>query len=360
MPIKTGDMMIANVASETNKYVVCTDGVLCRMTTAAQLAAFDAETLTCDGANYTANWTTPTTNLCGEDFPWFWFDNTTSDSDQTAYWEAFAGEQLPFTTGDNLVSGAITYSEYDTGYTEVGITFINMDGETSDYFFGWECMEFDDTVDYTQWETACDTITQEIEISLLYECYADAGCPASSDGNGIYYWDDSSDAAAADVSPTWLTRDGWRLTRNVGVIVTDYTTVDAWEYYDWAPAIEGDVVFVDEELYECVHEFLCESVLPYLAVDQTVWSPSQGIIGEALEFTESEPIDALPMWMYAMYVDYVSLDSSDYFQFAGKVFQCPDYTTDYDACEDILYYMEYTYCAGGGYCGYSYYDIGTT
>lgn len=309
--------MIANVAGETNKYVVCTDGVLCRMTYEAQLTAFDAETLACDGSGYTSTWTSPTTNLCGEDFPWFWFDNTTDDADQTAYWEAFAGEQLPFTTGDNLVSGTIVYSEYDTNYTEVGITAINLDNETSDYFFGWECMEFDDTVDYLQWDTACNTITQAFTISLLYECYADAGCPATSDGNGIYYWDDSSDAAAADVSPTWLTRDGWRLTRNVGVIVDTYTTVDAWEYYDWAPAIEGDVVFVDEELYECVHEFLCESVLPYLAVDQSVWSPSQGIIGEALEFTEAEPIDALPMWMYAMYVDYVSLDSSDYFQFAG-------------------------------------------
>jgi len=79
-----------------------------------------------------------------------------------------------------------------------------------------------------------------MSVTLLYECVAAEGCPASETltTQGIYYWDSTSDAAAADVTPAWLTRDFWRMTRYSGSIVSELTAVNAWEYYDWAPAME--------------------------------------------------------------------------------------------------------------------------
>jgi len=125
------------------------------MTSNSQLGTYDAEELACDGTGYTSAWTNPTDNLCGEDFPWIAF---TSDSEQAvldaldAYFGAFPGEQSAFSEGDNLVEGTISDSYY-TNYVDIGIYDINTN--SYDDWFEMECLEFDPTASYEQWDIAC-------------------------------------------------------------------------------------------------------------------------------------------------------------------------------------------------------------
>lgn len=129
------------------------------MTTNSQFGTLTGSELACekgDGTLYTSAWSSPTENLCGENFPWIAFDYSTSDEATTNalsdYYGAFAGNQTPFTPGDNLINDAIEDSYY-TNYVDIGIVEIN--DNSADDWFEIECLVFDPAADYEQWDIAC-------------------------------------------------------------------------------------------------------------------------------------------------------------------------------------------------------------
>lgn len=61
------------------------------------------------------------------------------------------------------------------------------------------------------------------------------------------------------------------------------------------------------------------------------------MLGEVLELEDSNAVDAPPLWLYAEYSDYVALDSSDYFQFGGAVYQCNEYSVSLGNCAEAIY-----------------------
>lgn len=61
------------------------------------------------------------------------------------------------------------------------------------------------------------------------------------------------------------------------------------------------------------------------------------MLGEVLELGDTNAVDAPPLWLYAEYSDYVALDSSDYFQWAGAVYQCNDYNAIAGNCAEVIY-----------------------
>lgn len=68
---------------------------------------------------------------------------------------------------------------------------------------------------------------------MPYECNNTAGCTAYDPHGGIR--DD----------------DDWWMLRAVGDIVSDYTEVTAFEYTNYMYVIEGDVVYIEDKIFEC-------------------------------------------------------------------------------------------------------------
>jgi hypothetical protein len=214
--------------------------------------------------------------------------------------------------------------------TDIGLDYIRANSDDPTVLFGRECMAFDAATDYAQWEFACQEVTQAMTTTLVYECYADGGCPADDTNTaGIFYWDTTSnDSETSPYEPVWLTRSGWHLTREVGKIVDSYTELTAWEYVDYMFCQTGDLVFVgttdSATVYECMDGDLCSSFSPEEWADGTAWKVVDGKLTTTAEVEATEYVEALPLWMLELYADYISFDSGDYFQLRGNVYQCCD------------------------------------
>jgi hypothetical protein len=160
----------------------------------------------------------------------------------------------------------------------------------------------------------------------VYECYADGGCPADDTNDaGIFYWDTTSDdAETSPYEPEWLTRSGWHLTREVGMIVSEYTELTAWEYEDYMLVWTEDMVYIGSTVYECMDGDLCSSLTPTEVFNEAVWRVVDGILTTTAEVEATEYVEALPLWMYSWYSEDFSLSSDTLVQWDDVVYQCCD------------------------------------
>jgi hypothetical protein len=206
--------------------------------------------------------------------------------------------------------------------TDIGLPYIASNGGDPTVLFGRECMVFDPATDYAQWEFACQEVTQALSTVLVYECYADGGCPADDTNDaGIFYWDTTSDDAdSSPYEPEWLTRSGWHLTREVGIIVESYTELTAYEYEDYMLVWTEDLVYVGTTVYECMDTDLCSSYTPTEVFDDGIWRVVDGILTTAEEFDAAEYVEALPLWMYYWHSDEFHLSNDTLFQYDGIVY----------------------------------------
>lgn len=141
---------------------------------------------------------------------------------------------------------------------------------------------------------------------LVYECYADAGCPASD--SDIFYYVEDVDGAAS-----WAITEGWRLTRSTGLLVEadGFTEVAAYEYEDYMSVVYGDYVWVGTTaataaIYECVDAEYCTYITPSEDWTGEIWAPTQGQATDT-EFEAANFVEALPWWVYAWNADFWAL-----------------------------------------------------
>jgi len=169
----------------------------------------------------------------------------------------------------------------------------------------------------------------------LYECVNEDGCAGVAPGQmkfnewGVEYTD-------ADGNVT--TGTDWWLSRAIGDIVTDYTSVDCFDYTDYMYILTGDTVCVGDMVYECVDGTWCSNSPPGEDQSGLVWAPVKGE-ANSVPLEEGEEVEALPWWIYTYEPDLWNLGEGDVFQVGGMAYECTSdvFDSGYD-CVTALYY----------------------
>jgi hypothetical protein len=170
-----------------------------------------------------------------------------------------------------------------------------------------QCLELDSALTtYVQWDQVCETLRWGTAVSstvTLWECAATAGCPDATSTLGSLNSD-------------------WQLLRSIGEIVTEFTSVDAFEYEEYMHILQGDIIFDGDDLFECVgYSDACSAILPSEDTARNVWNPLDGEVAE-VEFDAGVEIDAMPWWVYIDSPDFYTLRDGDSFQSDMQIWSC--------------------------------------